>query len=136
MQALAAVLSDGRVALAESCEEDLWEETAEEAEGALPESGAGEPCLPATALSGGLPAGVSGRQAAWLDEERLLVVGTACRAEGAALAGSGDACGDCLIEVRRRDGWLSGFGGWPAGVLHAKADARRFPPLFRLSLSC
>lgn len=93
-EAVAAVLSDGRVAAVESCEDDLWEETAEEQEEDAPQVGGPELCLRAAVLDGYLPGSLAPHQAAWLDERRLLVVGTACG--GAASSG----CGDQLLEVR------------------------------------
>jgi elongator complex protein 1 len=113
---LAAVLAGGRLAVAAAVEDDLWEETLEEAEAeagefetaaAAPRPGRdrfGAPLLLAAEAVGGgasatppppLARGRPVRLAAWVSSARLLLVAAPALAEDAAASGSGDV----LVEI-------------------------------------
>lgn len=117
-EAIATVLSDGRLALLESAEADLWEEALDAQLERTPWSGPGQPRLLPRLLrlaSSGLEAAGAAppRLAAWLGRDRLLLVAAArvrtahlpdderSRASGVG-ASSGGA--DVLVEVAIGDG--------------------------------
>ncbi|KAL4420046.1 hypothetical protein ABPG77_007485 [Micractinium sp. CCAP 211/92] len=92
-EAIAAVLSDGSLALLSCVEEDLWEETLEEQLEGQPWQGLGTPkllpqrlALDSPALEAAAATGSGGIQtAAWVSERRLLVVASISSSASALL---------------------------------------------------
>jgi elongator complex protein 1 len=105
-EAVAAVLSDGRLAVLRCCEGDLWEETLEEQLEQAAWAGAGPPrLLPRVLGRRGAGAAAAARQAAWASPTSLLLVEPS---EG----------GDRLVEVEVFAGGEAG----PAECAGAGAD--------------
>eukprot|EP00887_Chlorella_sp_A99_P002271 scaffold10.g2271.t1 len=107
-EAIATVLSDGRLALLESAEGDQWEDALDAQLEEAPWDRPGPPCLLPRVLALASPAleaaagGAAVRQAVWLGADRLLLLAAAaplCELNAGSGGASGGSCADVLVEL-------------------------------------